>query len=39
MEIKKIDKWWVIYYRKAELLIVDMYLDLALLRAFRLLRK
>jgi hypothetical protein len=39
MHIKKVDRWWVIYYKKRNLLIVDLFLDNALFRGLQLLKK
>jgi hypothetical protein len=39
MEIKKIDKWWVIWNRQNDTLIVELFLDYALYRALKTMRK
>ena len=35
MEIKKIDKWWIIYDKKKNRLFIDLFLDNVLYRALK----
>jgi hypothetical protein len=39
MEIKKIDKWWVIWNKQKNRLVIDLFLENALYRALKIMRK